>query len=59
MTAPSQYKARQEWGHIALRKDPYYNTVKALAHERGITMAEMLERMVTTYTAILNHKIIG
>ena len=45
--------------HVTIRKDPYGNKVRGWAHMRGITMAEMFERMVTTYAAMLNHKVIG
>jgi hypothetical protein len=59
MTPPGKYKARREWTHVTVKKEPYGNLIRTLAKERDITMAEMIERMITTYTAMLNHKVIG
>ena len=57
--SPSRAEQRKEWGHIAVRKDPYLNLVTEWAKERDITRAEMFERLVTTYAAMLSHKVIG
>jgi hypothetical protein len=43
--------------HVTMRKDPYGNKVREWAHDKGITMAEMLERMVTTYAAMSNEEV--
>jgi hypothetical protein len=45
--------------HLNVRKDPYGNLIREWATERNITMTEMMERVVTTYAAMLNHKVIG
>lgn len=59
MTAPSIRNQRLLWMHLNVRKDPYGNLIREWATERNITMTEMMERVVTTYAAMLNHKVIG
>ena len=58
MTSPSKLNQRRLWMHVTMRKNPYGNKVREWAHNRNITMAEMLERMVKTYAAMSDEELI-
>lgn len=56
MITPGRRRVRAEWTSISVRREPCGLKISEWATERGISKAEMIERMVKTYAALLGEE---